>query len=49
MQYEASVEVLKNLRLLFYPTMGNDEYNGTEQRYLKYANRWNQGVRKSIP
>ena len=42
-QYDASVGVLKNLQLPFYPIMGNEEYNGTEQRYLEYANRWNQG------
>lgn len=42
-QYEAALGVLKNLDIPFYPIMGNEEYNASEQRYLEYANRWNQG------
>ena len=42
-QYEAALEVLKDLEIPLYPIMGNEEYNASEQRYLEYANRWNQG------
>lgn len=42
-QYDAALDVLKNLAIPFYPIMGNEEYNASVERYLEYANRWNQG------
>ncbi len=42
-QYEAATEVLQELSLPFYPIMGNEEFTSTETRFLRFANRWNQG------
>lgn len=43
LQYEAATPVLQALTLPFYPIMGNEEFNSTEERFLEYANRWNEG------
>jgi 3',5'-cyclic-AMP phosphodiesterase len=43
LQYEASTPVLKALSLPFFPIMGNEEFNATEERFLAYANHWNDG------
>lgn len=43
LQYEAATPVLQALTLPFYPIMGNEEYNSTVERFLDYANRWNEG------
>lgn len=43
LQYEAATPVLQELTLPFYPIMGNEEWNTTEERFLEYANRWNEG------
>ncbi len=43
LQYEAATPVLQELTLPFYPIMGNEEFTDTEERFLEYANRWNQG------
>lgn len=40
-QYEAATPVLQDLKLPFYPIMGNEEFNTTEVRFLEFANRWN--------
>lgn len=42
-QYEAATPVLQELSLPFYPIMGNEEFNETEERFLQYANLWNEG------
>lgn len=42
-QYEAATPVLQALKQPFYPIMGNEEFNTTEERFLEYANRWNDG------
>lgn len=42
-QYEAATPVLQALSLPFFPIMGNEEFNETEERFLEYANLWNQG------
>jgi len=42
-QYDNATPVLQQLTLPFYPIMGNEEYGSTVERYLKYANLWNQG------
>ncbi|ALS99376.1 metallophosphoesterase family protein [Lacimicrobium alkaliphilum] len=44
-QYQNITPVLQKLTLPFYPIMGNEEHgaeNGTE-RFLDFANQWNQG------
>ncbi|MFN3610253.1 MAG: metallophosphoesterase family protein [Hyphomonas sp.] len=43
LQYEAATPVLQALTLPFYPIMGNEEFGSTEERFLEYANRWNEG------
>jgi hypothetical protein len=43
LQYEAATPVLQALTLPFYPIMGNEEFNETEERFLEFANRWNDG------
>jgi 3',5'-cyclic-AMP phosphodiesterase len=43
LQYDAATPVLQELTLPFYPIMGNEEFTSTEERFLDYANRWNQG------
>ncbi|PAU79639.1 serine/threonine protein phosphatase [Halovibrio salipaludis] len=42
-QYEASLSHLETLSIPFYPIMGNEEFTATEERFLEYATRWNQG------
>lgn len=42
-QYEAATPVLQQLQPPFFPIMGNEEFNTTEERFLDYANRWNAG------
>ena len=43
LQYEAATPVLQALTLPFFPIMGNEEFNETEERFLEFANRWNEG------
>ena len=40
-QYEAATQVLQTLSLPFYPIMGNEEHGSTVERYLHYAQKWN--------
>lgn len=42
-QYENATSVLRELRLPFYPIMGNEEHGSSVERYLEYANRWGAG------
>lgn len=42
-QYDNVTPVLQRLSLPFYPIMGNEEHGDTVDRYLQYANLWNQG------
>ncbi len=39
-QYENLTAVLKNLSLPFYPIMGNEEFNGSKEKFLRYAQHW---------
>lgn len=41
-QYEEATRVLKELKLPFYPIMGNEEHGSSVKRYLQYANRWGE-------
>jgi hypothetical protein len=43
LQYEAATPVLQALSPAFFPIMGNEEFNETEERFLEFANRWNEG------
>lgn len=43
-QYEAATLVLQKLNAPFYPIMGNEEYESTIERYLHYAQKWNNKV-----
>ncbi|SDT08267.1 Calcineurin-like phosphoesterase [Halopseudomonas litoralis] len=43
LQYEAVTPVLQRLTLPFYPIMGNEEHSSTVERYMEYAQRWNEG------
>ena len=43
-QYEAATPVLQKLNVPFYPIMGNEEYESTVERYLRYAQKWNNKV-----
>lgn len=43
-QYEAATPVLQKLNAPFYPIMGNEEYESTVERYLHYAQNWNNKV-----
>jgi hypothetical protein len=42
-QYENVTPVLQQLTPPFYPIMGNEEHNSTVERFLAFANRWNEG------
>lgn len=42
-QYENATRVLQQLTLPFYPIMGNEEYGSTVERFVDFANRWNEG------
>ena len=43
LQYDAVTPVLQRLTLPFYPIMGNEEHGSTVERYMHYAQRWNEG------
>lgn len=43
LQYQAVTPVLQRLTLPFYSIMGNEEHNSTVERYMEYAQRWNEG------
>ena len=43
LQYDNVTPVLQQLSLPFYPIMGNEEHGSTVERFLEYANRWNNG------
>ncbi|MFW6246418.1 MAG: metallophosphoesterase family protein [Tangfeifania sp.] len=43
-QYEAATEVLQKLEPPFYPIMGNEEHGSTLERYLQYAQQWNDKI-----
>lgn len=43
LQYDNVTPVLQQLTLPFYPIMGNEEHGSTVERFLEYANRWNNG------
>lgn len=43
LQYDQSTPVLQALNLPFYPIMGNEEHGSTTERFLSFANLWNQG------
>ena len=42
-QYDNVTPILQQLDRPFYPIMGNEEHGSTVERFLDYANRWNQG------
>jgi len=42
-QYQNVTPVLQQLQPAFYPIMGNEEHGSTIERFLNYANLWNQG------
>lgn len=42
LQYQAVTPVLQRLTLPFYPIMGNEEHGSTVERYMHYAQLWNQ-------
>ena len=42
-QYENATPVLQQLSLPFYPIMGNEEHGSSVERFLQFANLWNQG------
>ena len=42
LQYQAVTPVLQRLTLPFYPIMGNEEHGSTVERYMQYAQLWNQ-------
>jgi len=39
-QYENLTAVLQNLRLPFYPLMGNEEFHGSPEKFLRFAQSW---------
>lgn len=43
LQYDAVTPVLQRLTLPFYPIMGNEEHGASVERYMQYAQRWNDG------
>ncbi len=43
-QYQAATPVLQKLKAPFYPIMGNEEHNSTVERYLHYAQKWNDKI-----
>lgn len=43
LQYDAVTPVLQRLTLPFYPIMGNEEHGSSVERYMRYAQRWNEG------
>ncbi|WP_417703377.1 metallophosphoesterase family protein [Rheinheimera aquimaris] len=49
-QYENATPVLQQLTMPFYPIMGNEEHGSTTERFMQFANKWNQGkVRLDSP
>ena len=42
-QYDNATAVLQQLTLPFYPIMGNEEHGSTVERFMQYANSWNNG------
>ncbi|WP_077529220.1 metallophosphoesterase family protein [Vreelandella utahensis] len=42
-QYRNVTPELQRLTLPFYPIMGNEEHTSTEERFLTFATRWNEG------
>ncbi|MDP5137289.1 metallophosphoesterase [Rheinheimera baltica] len=42
-QYENATPVLQQLTLPFYPIMGNEEHGSTVERFMQFANKWNDG------
>ncbi|MBZ9612893.1 metallophosphoesterase family protein [Rheinheimera maricola] len=42
-QYDNATPVLQQLTLPFYPIMGNEEHGSTVERFMQYANSWNNG------
>jgi 3',5'-cyclic-AMP phosphodiesterase len=44
LQYEAATPVLQKLNAPFYPIMGNEEHGSTVERFLYYANKWNNKI-----
>lgn len=46
-QYEAATKVLQKLNPPFYPIMGNEEHESTVERYLYYAQQWNNNVKST--
>ncbi|WP_339778124.1 metallophosphoesterase [uncultured Methylophaga sp.] len=43
LQYEQATPILQALNLPFYPIMGNEEHGSSTERFLSFANMWNQG------
>ncbi len=43
-QYEAATPIIQKLSAPFYPIMGNEENTSTVERYLHYAQKWNNKV-----
>jgi 3',5'-cyclic-AMP phosphodiesterase len=43
-QYEAATLVLQKLKAPFYPIMGNEEHGSTVERFLHYAQKWNNKI-----
>lgn len=39
-QYKNLTAVLETLRLPFYPIMGNEEFNGSKEKFLSHAQYW---------
>ena len=42
-QYENATPVLQQLSLPFYPIMGNEEHGSSVERFMQFANKWNEG------
>ena len=42
-QYENATPVLQQLSLPFYPIMGNEEHGSSVERFMQFANSWNNG------
>lgn len=42
-QYEGASQELERLALPFYPIMGNEEHGSSVERFMHYAQRWNDG------
>lgn len=42
-QYDNVTPILQQLSLPFYPIMGNEEHGSSVERFMHFANLWNQG------